>query len=48
MESIAGSKAPDSRLPLTNVTHLLREPDAAANTARKTIVGTPAGQGGTP
>lgn len=48
MESIAGSKAPDSRLPLTNVTHLVREPDAAANTARKTIVGTPAGQGGTP
>ena len=45
---VYGSSDPHARLPITNVTWLVRQPEPDAGPGRKTIVGTPAEPGSTP
>ena len=45
---VYGSSDPHARLPITNVTWLVRQPEPDAGSRRKMIVGTPAEPGSTP
>ena len=45
---VYGSSDPHARLPITNVTWLVQQPEPDAGPGRKTIVGTPAEPGSAP